>query len=475
MIQINEKRSSSDSNEFEEQKQGAFSSIKTFILSKSRKPENINDNDIIINSNDQKLLIKVQESPKKPTLNLIETNIEESFNISSISEVSELHPVDKLRFYYKIITSIKDGLMYRTSTPSGERSFVEELQNIKEMPLTTDQIFISSKLAPNIEKIENKIGDTEELIQNFDLLILEKDTKIRFYENDSNKLQGEIERLRKSLSDEIDINNSSDNRFQKMEEEIKSLKNTIVEKETEISNLSHQNPLRNEQKIKKLELEIHSAHEEKKNIEIVNASLLAEKINNETIIKSLKDEIQHTGIENSKTIDSLQQEINRLQDEKRIQGIMLSAEENNSSLKIVLLLQEIKKLTDQNNYIKNCENKNIEKIQSLEKLLADSKNLSDLDADKKLKEEYDAILQKKDTNKFGNFESSCLNYRNLILDLKEEIQKKKDPIIGVRDGPGVANGRFVYLGNRGKPYFLTPGLNKTYVTDRVQFIKFFEY
>ncbi|CAF1047514.1 unnamed protein product [Brachionus calyciflorus] len=67
-----------------------------------------------------------------------------------------------------------------------------------------------------------------------------------------------------------------------------------------------------------------------------------------------------------------------------------------------------------------------------------------------------------DTKKSGNFESSCFNYRNLISDQKEEIQQKKDPIIGIWNGPGVANGRFVYLGNRGKPYYLTPGLNKTY-------------
>ena len=81
--------------------------------------------------------------------------------------------------------------MYRTSTPSGERSFVEELQNIKEdeMPSTANQIFNSSKSAQNIEKNENKKGESEELIKNFDVLILEKDTKIRFYENDINKFQ----------------------------------------------------------------------------------------------------------------------------------------------------------------------------------------------------------------------------------------------------------------------------------------------
>ncbi|CAF0923225.1 unnamed protein product, partial [Brachionus calyciflorus] len=520
MIQINEKRRSSDSNECEEQKQGAFSSIKTFIISKSRKPENINDNDIIFNSNDQKLLIKLQESPRK-------------------TRGCEVH---------KLISSVKDGILYRTSTPSGERSFVDELQNKKEDELksTTDEVFISSKSAQNFEKIENKMVDSEELMKNFDLLILEKDTKIRFYENDINKLQNrydskcleikflmeKYERIEIDLYDQVknlkDILNLKDINFEKkiqsLEQQLmesnnsnkslyeknielenekeqlqskrkcpldkicKSEGNTIERYKThqikllenellivreqnqenviqiqtkfdklllEKNNLENQvneskeisikafnkvNSLKNEldnyknkndeneQKIKNLEQEINSAHEEKRNIEILNTSLLAEKINNETILKSLRDEIQLTGIKNSKKIDSLQLEINRLEDEKKIQGLLISAEEKNRSLKIDPLLQQIKQLNDQNNYFKNCENNYIEKIQSLEKILADSKNLVDLN-ERKISE-IEAIyskekeqLLKEYQEKISNFEATLKNSEDLLKKSDEEKEK----------------------------------------------------
>ncbi|RNA16318.1 hypothetical protein BpHYR1_034792 [Brachionus plicatilis] len=50
-------------------------------------------------------------------------------------------------------------------------------------------------------------------------------------------------------------------------------------------------------------------------------------------------------------------------------------------------------------------------------------------------------------------------------------QKNIDPIIGEWNGPGIARGRSVFLGSRGKPYYLSPGGNRIYVTKNIDNVK----
>ncbi|CAF1009364.1 unnamed protein product [Brachionus calyciflorus] len=93
--------------------------------------------------------------------------------------------------------------------------------------------------------------------------------------------------------------------------------------------------------------------------------------------------------------------------------------------------------------------------------------------------DFDQIIRKKFNSCHSlknetNFQMKKVWTRENLINHMTEIQTRNDPIIGVWNGSGVANGRFVYLGSRGKPYYLTPGLNRIYVTDRINYIIFFE-
>ena len=79
------KRRSSDSND--ENSEQAASSVKAYFVSKSQKPADLKENQVILNDeNNNKLLIKIQESPKKHYIGFDKSDImEHEINNSNLS------------------------------------------------------------------------------------------------------------------------------------------------------------------------------------------------------------------------------------------------------------------------------------------------------------------------------------------------------------------------------------------------------
>ena len=111
----NQKRRPSDSSGIGEQSElkAPFCSVKAFVVSTSQKNENIENNDIIRKSNNQKLLIKLQDSPKKQSLFSYDRNMEEQSKSINSSEVFENSNLSSDSFDKRLVSFDSLTLLHR--------------------------------------------------------------------------------------------------------------------------------------------------------------------------------------------------------------------------------------------------------------------------------------------------------------------------------------------------------------------------
>ncbi|CAF0878773.1 unnamed protein product [Brachionus calyciflorus] len=226
----NQKRRPSESSEIEENKEvkPAFRSIKAFVISKSQKPDNIENNDIIVKSRNEKLLIKLLESPKKKELISNNFEMKESFHSNVSFEAEQNNSNTSLGSFDKklqtsfekignaskklidvvktSITSIVESVLenqinelspkvkspFRTSTPS-DRSLSEDFDNLEEEDISPvvdhDHVFLKSEINRLQTELEKGKKDNDFAVKNLKESLEDRDTKICFYENDMKKLQ----------------------------------------------------------------------------------------------------------------------------------------------------------------------------------------------------------------------------------------------------------------------------------------------